>query len=425
MNYPEPKIEIFTEREKLVAGRAQTVDVLVRITPPEPELADDAGRGRPALNLSLVLDRSGSMGGAKLESAREAARYCIDQLLATDRLSVVIFDEIVEALIPSGFAENKAALKETLAHIYARSSTALHEAWVRGGIQVSEHLLDGGAINRVLLITDGLANIGLTNTDEIVSQALNLHRRGVCTSTIGIGEDFNEDLLLPMAEAGGGNAWHVEQADDMGRIFSVELEGLIAQVGHTVTLSLVPADDMRIVDLLNDFELNETGRYKLPNLQAGAPQEFVVQVRVPAQAAGTRLRLLDLKLGYTPQEAKSAEVVKQFLEVEFALEETVELLPQNTAVIKAVQMLMNARARREAVAYMDAGDYRSSRQVLTSSLVASQQLCVAMEADAEMTGELAALEELSASLTDRDKDSMSRKQMTYQAYDLTRSRRSR
>ena len=94
MTYPIPHIEMLTERAKLVAGREQTIDVLLRITPPEPAAAD-AAQKRPALNLSLVLDRSGSMGGEKMARAREAARYCIDQLLPTDRLSVVIFDEIV------------------------------------------------------------------------------------------------------------------------------------------------------------------------------------------------------------------------------------------------------------------------------------------------------------------------------------------
>ncbi len=88
-------------------------------------------------------------------------------------------------------------------------------------------------------------------------------------------------------------------------------------------------------------------------------------------------------------------------------------------------MLMNARARREAVAYMDAGDFQASRQVLSSSIVSSQRLCMAMGADAEMSEELASLEELSDSLTDRDKDAMSRKQLSYRAYDLSRSRRSR
>jgi Ca-activated chloride channel family protein len=421
MSYSQPKIEMFTERAKLSAGREQTVDVLIRITPPEP-LAADRARRRPALNLSLVLDRSGSMGGAKMARAREAAGYCIEQLLDTDRISVVIFDEVVEVLIPSQLAENKAALKETLAQVYARSSTALHEAWVRGGIQVSEHLTDG-AINRVILITDGLANIGLTNTDEIVTQTLNLHERGVSTSTIGIGSDFNEDLLMPMAQSGGGNAWHVEHADDMQRIFAVELEGLIAQVGHTVTLSLVPTDGARIVDLLNDFELSETGRYKLPNLQAGAALEVVAQVRVPAQAAGTRLRLLDLKLGYTPQEAKAAEVFRHFLEVEFAPEDSVAELPQDKAVVKAVQMLMNARARREAMAYMDAGNYDMYREVVTASIASSARAFAPMAADADVVAEMASLQHLSDTASDRAQDRMSRKKLSYRSYDLSRSRR--
>jgi Ca-activated chloride channel family protein len=424
MAYPIPNIEILTERAKLSAGREQTIDLLVRITPPEPPATDAAHRRRPALNLSLVLDRSGSMCGEKIERAREAARYCIDQLLASDRLSVVIFDETIEVLIPSQLAENKAALKETLSHIFARGSTALHEAWVRGGIQVSEHLTDA-AVNRVLLITDGQANVGLTNTDEIVTQALNLNQRGVSTSTIGIGGDFNENLLMPMAEAGGGNAWHVERAEDMGRIFSVELEGLIAQVGHTVTLSLVPADGVRLVDVLNDFELNETGRYKLPNLQAGSPLEIVVQVRVPPQDAGTRLRLLDLKLGYTPQEARSAEVCRQFLEVEFASESEVAGLPQNTGVVKAVRMLMNARARREAVAFMDTGQFDRSREVVASSILLTEQAYASMPADAEMSDELRSLEALSGSLGDRSRDAMTRKQSAYRAYNLSTSKRSR
>jgi Ca-activated chloride channel family protein len=417
-----PQIEMLTTRAKLAAGREQTVDVLIRITPPEPQASGDAGSGRPALNLSLVLDRSGSMGGAKIKHAREAARYCIDQLLPTDRLSVVIFDEDVEVLIPSQTAENKAALKEQLAHIHARGSTALHEAWVRGGIQVSEHLADAG-VNRVLLITDGQANVGLTNSDEIVTQSLNLHRRGVSTSTVGIGTDFNEDLLLPMAESGGGNAWHVEHADDMGRIFSVELEGLIAQVGHTVTLSLVPTDGARLVDLLNDFELNETGRYKLPNLQAGQPLEVVAQVRVPAREAGARLRLLDLKLGYTPQEAKSAEVVRQFLEVEFAPEEEAEALPQHASVVKAVQMLMNARARREAVAYMDAGDYHKYRDIVNATVASSRLAFATLEADEDVLAEMSSLGEWADTAHDRSADQVSRKKLSYRSYDLTRGRR--
>lgn len=419
MSQQAPKIEFLTERAKLLAGREQTVDVLIRITPPE---VDSGISARPKLNLSLVLDRSGSMSGEKMLRAREATAYCVDQLLPTDRLSVVIFDNRVEVLIPSQLAENKAQLKGLLQEVSARNSTALHEAWVRGGMQVSEHLTDG-AVNRVVLITDGLANEGLTNVDQIVSQVRGLFERGVSTSTIGIGEDFNEDLLIPMASAGGGNSWHVRTADDMQRIFAVELEGLIAQVAHTVTLGLVPADGVRLADVLNDFAMSETGRYRLPNLQSGSPLEVVAQLRIPQQAEGTKLRLLDLRLGYTPQEMKSAEVAKQVFEVEFASERAVELLPVNHDVAKAVRMLMNARARAEAVRLLDTGDFAGSQSVLLQARLSSQAAFAPMASSPDVQEEMATFAEYDQSLTDRASDKMSRKRLIYDSLLRRQSRK--
>src|SRR5690349_4668886 len=153
-----PKVEFFTIHPKLEAGREQTVDVLIRITPPALSL-DPSSRsnwkGRPDLNLSLVLDRSGSMEGEKMVRAREAAMFCVDQMLPTDRLSVVTFDDRVEVLFPSEPVTNKQSMKDLISRVTARGSTALHEAWVRGGLTVSGQMLDQG-INRVVLITDGL-----------------------------------------------------------------------------------------------------------------------------------------------------------------------------------------------------------------------------------------------------------------------------
>jgi len=411
-----PKVEFFTTHAKLEAGREQTVDVLIRITPPEPKLDQSSQpnwKGRSDLNLSLVIDRSGSMQGEKMIRAREAAMFCVDQMLATDRLSVVTFDEHIEVLFPSEPVTNKQAMKDLISRVTARGSTALHEAWVRGGLTVSERLLDQG-INRVLLITDGQANVGVTNTDEIVTQAMGLFQRGVSTSTIGIGADFNEDLLMPMAQSGGGNAWHVVEPDDMQRIFQIELEGLIAQFAHTVSLSLIPADGVRIVDVLNDFELTETGRYRLPNLQSGSPLDVVVQLRVGAEEVGTQMRLLDLRLGFTPQEAKNAEVLKQAHTVEFATRAEVERSLVNEEVGTLVQFLMNARARNEAMKRMDLGDFSGAQFVLGNALSATQALTSA--AAPEVMQETAALAELRSSLTDRLKDKLSRKKLAYAAY---------
>ena len=413
-----PKVEFFTTRAKLEAGREQTVDVLIRITP--PALSPDPStrpnwKGRPDLNLSLVLDRSGSMEGEKMIRAREAAMFCVDQMLPSDRLSVVTFDDRIEVLFPSEPVTNKQAMKDLIARVTARGSTALHEAWVRGGLTVSERMLDQG-INRVVLITDGLANIGITNTDEIVTQSMGLYQRGVSTSTIGIGADFNEDLLMPMAQSGGGNAWHVVEPDDMQHIFQTELEGLIAQYAHTVSLSLIPADGVRVVDVLNDFELTETGRYRLPNLQAGSPLDIVVQLKVGAEEIGSQMRLLDLRLGFTPQDAKQAEVLKQAHTVEFASPTIVENTPVNDEVIKAVQFLMNARARNEAMKRMDAGDYAGAEALLGSALTATRAACASFAAMPAVMEECASLQETASSLKDRLKDKMSRKKLAYAAY---------
>ena len=417
-----PQVAFITERAKLVAAREQTLDMLIRITPPA---APEETAKRPPLNLSLVLDRSGSMQGEKMVRACEATQYCIEQLLPDDRVSVIIFDDNIELLIPSQPATHKAKLKGLLAEVFARGTTALHEAWVRGGIQVSEHLVEP-AINRVLLITDGLANVGETNPDRIIDQARGLCARGVSTSTIGIGADFNEDLLVPMAQAAGGNAWHVEQPTDMQRIFAVELEGLVAQVAHTVTLGLVPSDGVKLSDLLNDFELTETGRYQLPNLQAGSPLEIVARLRLPPQDAGTRRHLLDLKLGYTPQELRAAEVLRLSFEAEFAPESEVNSLPVNEEVTRAVQFLMNARARREAIRYMDAGDYGMAQASLRQARAATMvQATHAPAASApQYYAESAALDELESSLSDRTQDKMSRKRLAFQDYFRRNSKKS-
>jgi Ca-activated chloride channel family protein len=405
-----PKIEFFIAREKLLAGREQTVDVLIRITPPDMDLENTK---RSPLNLSIVLDRSGSMAGDKMVRAREAAMFCVDQMLPTDRLSVVVFDDRIDTLFPGEPVANKKSMKDLISRIDARGSTALHEAWVRGGLTITDHLLERG-INRVLLITDGQANVGITSTDEIVTQSLELFQRGISTSTIGIGADFNEDLLLPMAQSGGGNAWHVVEPEDMQRIFQVELDGLVAQFAHTVSLSLIPSDGIRIADVLNDLELTETGRYRLPNLQAGSSLDIVVQLKLGAQAVGSTSRLLDLRMGFTPQGENAAEVVKSALSVEFV--ESNDDLAVNHEVVKAVQFLMNARARREAMDKIDRGDYAGARAVLGQSILATQAACAPFSTRSDVVEEFASLEEVASSLDDRNQDRMSRKKLAYAAY---------
>jgi Ca-activated chloride channel homolog len=413
-----PRIEVITERPLLSAGGEQTADVLIRIISPEPA----RGERRPMLNLSMVLDRSGSMAGEKIVRAREAARYCIDQLLPSDRISIVTFDEEIDLLVPSRTVGDRGEIRELIAKIRTGGSTALHQGWVRGGIEVSQHL-ERAAINRVLLITDGQANVGEIRTDTIIGQARELAAKGVTTSTIGIGRDFNEDLLIPMGTAGGGNSWHVAEPRDMERIFATEMEGLIAQVGHTVTLGLMPGDGVKVVELLNDFERTNTGFYQLPNLIAGSPLEVVARLRLPARRAGERLRAIDLRLAWEPQATpgERAELIHE-MSVEFADKERSDAFPADERVMKAVTLLMSARAHREAVNLLDLGDVQAARSVVASSLD-QIALCVKSDDDSGLWRHVETLQGVLAELEGSSADvAMSRKKLSYERHNLRGSR---
>ncbi|MGB5971807.1 MAG: VWA domain-containing protein [Nodosilinea sp.] len=135
----------------------------MRITPPAVTLATT----RAPLNLSLVLDRSGSMRGQKMSYARQAACFAIENLLPCDRISVVLFDDRIETLVPSTLATDKNALLEKVRHVHSRGSTALHAGWV-GGVQASQYL-NPDQLNRVVVLSDGLANVGESRPDAIAN----------------------------------------------------------------------------------------------------------------------------------------------------------------------------------------------------------------------------------------------------------------
>ncbi|KXK00636.1 MAG: von Willebrand factor A [Acidobacteria bacterium OLB17] len=402
----KPTIELITERAKLVKGERQNVDLLIRITP--PELKPTSAK-RPKLNIGIALDRSGSMGGPKMQHAREAAKYCVDQLLASDYFSAVIFDDQVDVLFTNQAVSDREILKRGLDRIQARNSTALHEGWVKAGLQVSEGF-DPEAINRVLLITDGMANVGETNIDRIVSQAGELASKGITTTTIGIGSDFNEDLLMPMAEAGRGNAWHVSEPQDALAIFETELQGLIMQFGHGVCLNLQCADGVRIVDLLNDFEKDQNGGYVLPDLLSGSPLNIVVRLDVPGELSDSRL--IDISLSYTNRESGAEESISLTFLPEFDTKEAVEALEADLEVQEAVVLLMNARARSEAMQDVDLGQAGLASYRLIASRVAAAELFSRTRTKA-LQDEIDDLDSVNHLLMSRGNNPMARKRLAY------------
>lgn len=409
-------LEAIPSKEKASLEGTSEMDFLIRITAPERPIE----KARPQLNLGLVLDRSGSMSGRKIERAREAACYCVDQLVETDRISITIFDDAVDVIVPNVPAQDRGRIKRKIRGIESRGSTALHEAWVTGARQVAEYA-DKKYLNRVLLITDGLANVGVTEPEVIVSQAKGLHERGIATSTIGVGNDFNEDLLVAMARGAGGNSWFVEGPEDFQRIFETEMEGLLRETCSKVAMRIEPAEGVELLDVLNDFERTPDGSFSLPGLLAGEPLDIVVRVKLPRGTPG-RFHCFKMLIEWSEHGSGKRLSMEGSAGITYASEKETGEIPPNREVEKVVSLLEGARLKRKAMEYMDRGDYALASMSLREQ---SRKLSAmaAATGDESIAAEVQALNVLYQSLEEQKDLSHTRKSMSYQSSYAQRGRR--
>lgn len=215
------------------------VDYQIRVATKPPATQID----RSPLTLALVIDRSGSMSGNKITTAKSAALAVLDKLDERDTVAVVVFDSEITTIQPAAPATSsvKQHVQEGLAKIDARASTALHEGWLTGCnaiVSVAE-ASERQSVSRCFLLTDGLANVGLIDPEQIATQAAGIRQNaGIGTSTFGIGLDYAEELLGPMAVAGGGRFHHLRTASEIANTFIGELGELLATVAANARLEL-------------------------------------------------------------------------------------------------------------------------------------------------------------------------------------------
>jgi Ca-activated chloride channel family protein len=334
-----------------------------------PAAPVDPHRRRPPVNLAFVLDRSGSMGGQKIELARRAVEEAIGRLHDDDRFAVVVYDDVIDVVVESTRASREARHNalDRLRAIDARGSTNLAEGWLRGSEQIATNLSADG-VNRVLLLTDGLANVGITDRDELARHAGELRARGVTTSTFGVGDDFDEALLEAMATAGGGHFYYVEHAQQIPDHITSEVGETLEVVAREVTIELTAPEAVHVEAISPHAATTRGNRttVSVGDLVSSQAVEVVLRLTFPygelGRDTGAIVALLDREGVFAQHGSSPAEPVR--LGWTYADDATNDRQTRDRAVDRAVARQFAARARKQAVGLNRRGAFEPARQLL-------------------------------------------------------------
>ncbi len=351
-----PTLRFRPLRPAVASDRPSILDLLLTITPP-PVAAEASLRQRPPLNLALVIDRSGSMGGTKLSYARKAARFLAGELTGRDRLAIVSFDDEVQIVVPSRPVTDPQPFIAAINTIHSGGCTALFDGWRAGATQVAEHL-DPGAMNRVLLLSDGQANEGLTNLEQIAAKVEGLTQRGISTSAFGLGDDFDEDLMGAMAAAGDGTLAHIETPSQLADLYASELQGLASTFGRRVSLGVRGKHGAVVVDLLNDLKPTTAGNHQLPNLRAGQELNVGLQLELPAWVPNQEI--LSVRLAWEAPGSGDRQTLIEHLQLPVMAHGELDQLDGDGAVAEQLALLRANRERKRVIAELDRGDVGSA-----------------------------------------------------------------
>ena len=266
----------------LAVEQTDELALLVELTAPTPTTAT----ARQPATLIICLDRSGSMGGDRLEAAKTALLALVDRLAPTDSFGVVAFDDRVQIVVPAGPLTDKAAVKQAIARLEPGGSTDLSAGWFRA-LQEAQRV-QGPTGATCLLISDGHANAGETDPSKLEGVAATYRQRGTTTSTLGLGLGYDQTLLGALSRGGGGNPLFAEEADTATAMIAGEVDGLLEQVAQAASLRLSWGPYVSGIDALNDLTvvgLPDGALLELGSFYAGETRRLLITLKIPGIAA--------------------------------------------------------------------------------------------------------------------------------------------
>lgn len=284
------------ELDQVVAPAGQNVErhLLITLRAPDQVPACEAAptsAGRPPLSFTAVLDVSGSMQGDKIAQAKDAVRQALARLREGDSLALVVFSNQIRTVLPPTRVDDqiRQVVHKSLQEINAGGMTALCgglEAGLRHATATREET------NLVLLLSDGQANVGETDIEKIGYRAYEARQKGIIVSTLGVGSDYNEALMVEIATQGGGRFYHIQRPDQIGPYLAGELGEVAALAARETCIHLAIPAGAIIMPLSAAYPTQQQGAeatITVGDIPCSTELEIPARVALAGHKPGSRL----------------------------------------------------------------------------------------------------------------------------------------
>ena len=322
---------------------------------------------RPALNVALVIDRSGSMRGEPMAYARDAARAFVNALHPGDRIALVSFDHAIRIEVPSRIIDERSRA-ELLARIDAiREGGATNiSGGLRDGFQEVRRNRSSETVDRVILMTDGVPNVGITSTAGLAQKVRGIRGEGITVSALGFGADYQAEMMAELAREGAGTFRHIRNAADLEIAFTEELRDLHSTVASGIEVDLIPAAGVQILEVygFGREEIAGGERVVLGDINAGGRRSVMVRLAIDPSDRVSRQPVLEVETRFFDRVRESEYRSRSALAVERTAREAVIAAGIDRAVIARAEEIRADRSIREVMDLYARGDARAATERL-------------------------------------------------------------
>lgn len=321
---------------------------------------------RPPVNVALVLDKSGSMEGeGKIDNAKRGAIELLKRLDKRDTFSLVVYDSSPRVLVPAQRAVNRDAIIERISSICAGGSTALYGGVSLGASEVRKNI-EECRDNRIILLSDGLANIGPSSTADVARLGRALGAEGIVVTTVGVGLDYNEDLMTTLADVSSGNSYFAKSSGELVTIFVKEMGDTLNVAARDVQVEVACRNDAKPLAFLGRSGVVEgrTAKVSIGNLYKDKEKYALLQIRVPGGKPGERRDIASVRVSFTDPATCARTSTNQAVSVVYSASAQVAERAQDRDVLKVLWLTQASMDKSEAIRLADKGRHAEAAKIM-------------------------------------------------------------